>query len=372
MRIRVHRLMLALGLALGAPYTAYAAQDMNPQDVEKLLDQRLKVEESSEAKQEQLALAKRKRLEVISQGDTVLDELNLLDKVVKTWEQRLKALETSDEGRQLAADPLNVETFRALQKDKPITPGDISTLKSKIEIALAPLKAARDGSLFIPGESVIAAIQEDAVATRSAIERYERLQAKLTFLLSKSSGQPIKPGSPSLKIALEEYERAQSERELAFDRETRKKTDEIIRQAKREEDEAKAKMEAERIRQETRRMAAQSEHDRLIKEATSDQVRRKFAPFLSSGKFQLGVLPCHYPYRWGEGDREGPISYNALVKCKALSDAKLFADYASHPGNDRPRWPKPVSNADKDKMEALLAEFNRYAQIWLEQGLLAK
>lgn len=370
-------LIAALSLALGiSPVTyAYQAKDENNKDennIDQLIDQRLSTEMTNEAKQEQLGLAKSKRIEVVARGTTILDQLKVLEKTSEEWQQRLTTLETTDEGKGIAANTLSIETYVALRENKPISQNDIEIIRKKVEAVLTPIKAVGDDSLFVPSKSTIAALQGDEATVNKAMENYERLQAKLNLLLSRSAGQPMKAGSPSLKIALEEYHRAEYEREMVFDQESRQRALELVQKAKRERAEAEAQEEAARIRLKTKEMEAQTEHDRLVRVATSERVKRKFAPFLSSGQFQPGVLSCSYPYRWGRGDREGPISYNMLVKCDALNNVRQFAYYASHKGNDRPRWSKPVSDADWVKMGALLAEFNQYASIWVEQGLLGQ
>ncbi len=370
MRKNRYAFMATLGLSLGMSPIVHAAQTADESNINQLIDQRLSTEMTNEAKQEQFALAKGKRIEAVTLGTTILDQLKVLEKAGEDWQQRLTTLETTDEGKVIAANHLNIETYVTLQENKPISQNEIEIIRKKIEAVLTPIKAAGDDSLFVPSKSTIAALQENEATVNKALEGYERLQAKLNLLLSRSTGQPLKPGSPSLKIALEEYHRAAYEREMVFDQESRQRAREIVQQAKRERAEAEAQEEAAQIRQKTKEVEKQREHDRLVREATSEGVKRKFAPFLSSGRFQPGILNCNYLYRWGKGDREGPISYNMLVKCNALSDVKQFANYASHVGNDRPRWPKPASNADWDKMDALLAEFKQYAPIWVEQGLL--
>lgn len=365
-------LIAALSMALGISPVAYAYQTKDENNIDQLIDQRLSTEMTNEAKQEQLALAKSKRIEVVARGTTILDQLKVLEKTGEDWQQRLTTLETTDEGKGIAANPLGIETYVALRENKPISQNDIEIIRKKVEAVLTPIEEVGDDSLFVPSKSTIAALQGDEATVNKAMENYERLQAKLNLLLSRYAGQSLKPGSPSLKIALEEYHRAEYEREMVFDQESRQRAREVVQQAKRERAEAEAREEAARIRLKTQEMEVQTEHDRLVRIATSERVKRKFAPFLSSGRFQPGVLNCNYLYRWGKGDREGPISYNMLVKCDALTDVKQFANYASHKGNDRPRWPKPVSNADWDKMDALLAEFKQYAPIWVEQGLLTR
>lgn len=365
-------LIAALSMALGISPVTYAYQAKDENNIDQLIDQRLSTEMTNEAKQEQLALAKSKRVEAVTRGTMVLDQLKVLEKTDEDWQQRLTTLETTDEGKSIAANPSSIETFVTLQESKPISQNDIEIIRKKVEAVLTPIKVVGDDSLFVPSKSTLAALQGDEATVNKAMENYERLQAKLNLLLSRYAGQSLKPGSPSLKIALEEYHRAEYEREMVFDQESRQKALEIVQKAKRERAEAEAQEEAARIRLKTQEMKVQTEYNSLFRVATSEQVKRKFAPFLSSGRFQPGVLNCNYPYRWGKGDREGPISYNMLVKCNALNNVKQFANYASHKGNDRPRWSKPVSNADWDKMDALLAEFNQYASIWVEQGLLGQ
>lgn len=365
-------LIAALSLALGMSPVAYAYQAKDENNIDQLIDQRLSTEMTNEAKQEQLALAKSKRVEAITRGTTILDQLKVLEKVGGDWQQRLTTLEATDEGKGIAANPSSIETYVALRENKPIRQNEIEIIRKKVEAVLTSIKAVGDDSLFVPSKSTIVALQEDEATVNKARENYERLQAKLDLLLDRFTGYPSKTGGPGLKIAVDEYHRAEDERELVSDQESRQRAREIVQQAKREQEEAKAREEAARIRLMIQEMEVQTEHDRLVRIATSERVKRKFAPFLSSGRFQPGVLSCSYPYRWGKGDREGPISYNMLVKCNALNNVKQFANYASHKGNDRPRWSQPVSNADWDKMEALLAEFNQYASIWVEQGLLGQ
>ena len=72
-------LIAALSMALGISPVTYAYQAKDENNIDQLIDQRLSTEMTNEAKQEQLALAKSKRIEVVARGTTILDQLKASD-----------------------------------------------------------------------------------------------------------------------------------------------------------------------------------------------------------------------------------------------------------------------------------------------------
>lgn len=375
------KMLLALSLALGVSIPVQAAEDNASQDINKLLNKRLSAEEAGEVKQEQLALAKRKRVEVIGSGNTVLKNLNTLEGATKAWEERLKALETNAEGQRIALDPASVEAYSALRKKKPIDQDQIETLRQQVEATLSPLKMASDESPLMPGEATFNAIKNDAETTRAAIKEYEELQTQVGYLIHKSAGQSVPSGSPSLKGALEEYERRQVERQMAKEKENRIKNEEIIRQEKADQERALAKKEAERIRQETEMKQAEADHERLVKLATSEAVINRYAPFLAKGERVLkqpkeGEGSKRDPDKngfWPKANNPEPLSYSALNNWGAFSNVKMFSYIASTHWNPRPKgdFREPKTDADWKEMQKRLDEFVKYAPIWQEKGLLA-
>jgi hypothetical protein len=373
------KILLVLSLTLGVSCAVNAAQDTTAQDVDTLLNQRLGAEVAKEVKQEKLALAKRKRLEVIGQGNAVLKNLTTLEAAAKAWEDRIKALETNAEGQRIALDSARVEAYSALRKKTPIDQGQIDTLKEQVEATLSPIKAASDESPAMPSEDTLAALKQDAETTRKALEEYERLQARINLLVHKSAGQSVPPGSPSLKIALEEYERGQVERESAIEEDHRIKDEEIIRQAKVDQARAQAEKEAERIRQDTQMQQATADHDRLVKIATSEAVINRYAPFLAKGERVLkqpsGDESKRFPDRngfWPKVDNPQPLSYSVLNQWGAFSKVEMFSHIALEKWNPRPKgdFRQPTTDAEWKEMQKRLDDFRKYAPIWQEKGLL--
>lgn len=375
------KMLFAVGLALGVSIPVQAAEDSASQDINKLLNQRLGAEVAGEVKQEQLALAKRKRVEVIGIGNTVLKNLNTLETTTKAWEDRLKALETNAEGQRIALDPANLETYSELRKKKPIDQAQIEILRGQVEATLNPLKVASNESPLMPSEATFNAIKNDAETTRAAIEEYERLQARVNYLVHKSAGQSVPSGSPSLKSALEEYERQQIEREMAREKENRIKDKEIIQQAKRDQERALAKKEAEGIVQETEMKQTDADRERLVKIATSEAVLNRYAPFLAKGERVLkqpkgDEATKRFPDRngyWPRVNYPEPLSYSALNRWGAFSNVRMFSYIALSKWNTRPKgdFREPTTDADWKEMQKRLNEFQKYAPIWQEKGLLS-
>lgn len=410
-------MLLALSLALGVSIPVQAAEDNAAQDINKLLNQRLGAEAAGEVTQEQLALAKRKRVEVIGIGNTVLKNLNTLEATTKAWEDRLKALESNAEGQRIALDPANLEAYSVLRKKKPIDQDQIETLRQQVEATLNPLKVASNESPLMPSAALENAVKQDAETTRKALEEYERLQARVSYLIHQSAGKSVPSGSPSLKIALDEYERGQVEREMIIEKErqikdeetirqakleqkralaekeaerirqetemkkTEIKNEEIIRQEKADQERALAKKEAERIRQETEMKQSEADHERLVKLATSEAVLNRYAPFIAKGERVLkqpkgGEGSKRNPDKngfWPKVNDPQPLSYSALNNWGAFSNVKMFSYIALSKWNPRPKgdFREPTTDADWKEMQERLDEFVKYAPIWQEKGLLA-
>ena len=109
--------LLFLGLTAFSPLALCAEGDVG-----KLLDQRLNSENADQAKQEQIAIAKGKRLAVLTEGNAAIKDLDTLQAAIERWENQMKAILTSAEGQALASDPVSVEDF-IIQRKPPALPG---------------------------------------------------------------------------------------------------------------------------------------------------------------------------------------------------------------------------------------------------------
>lgn len=60
----------------------------------KLLDQRLNSRNADQAKEEQVVIAKGKRLAALAEGSAVLKDLDTLQAAIEHWENQMKAILT--------------------------------------------------------------------------------------------------------------------------------------------------------------------------------------------------------------------------------------------------------------------------------------
>lgn len=178
-------------------------------------------------------------------------------------------------------------------------------------------------------------------------------------------------------MAEKEAERIRQETEM---KKTEIKNEEIIRQEKADQERALAKKEAERIRQETEMKQSEADHERLVKLATSEAVLNRYAPFIAKGERFLKEPrrddKKRFPDKngfWPRVNEPEPLSYSALNQWGAFSNVKMFSYIALSKWNPRPKgdFREPTTDADWKEMQKRLNEFQKYAPIWQEKGLLA-
>lgn len=358
--------LLFLGLTAFSPLALCAEGDVG-----KLLDQRLNSDNADQAKQEQIAIAKGKRLAVLTEGNAVIKDLDTLQAAIERWENQMKAILTSAEGQALASDPVSVEDFIHLQQAKRYPLSQVEGIRSQVQSMLAPLQTASDGSFYAPTEALVTEIRTASKDAKEALIEYDRLQAKWRALLQRSKGVQVSANAPTLATAIEQAKEEQAKREFEAQQIARNRAKQDIQkridEAEASKQEEIARQEIERINQEKEQIRQQAERQRFIQRATSEATISRFQPFLAPGLRVLRSDSC----RWGTTDiHKGPVSYNDMHVCGTLNDVKRFVTQANHQNNDRPKWKTPTTAADWAEMEKRLEEFKQYAEIWAEKGIL--
>ena len=367
--------LLFIGLTAFSPLVLGAEGDVG-----KLLDQRLNSDNADQAKEEQVVIAKGKRLAALAEGSAVLKDLDTLQAAIEHWENQMKAILTSAEGRALASDSVSVEDFIQLQEAKRYPLSQVEGMRSQVKTMLTPIQAASDSSLYTPTEALMVEIRTAGKDAKEALIEYDRLQAKWRVLLQRSKGVQVSANAPTLATAMDQVKEEQAKRDLEGQQIARN-------QALSESQKRLAEAEAKKVEVETRLKVQQIEdkskaldeererqkqgaaRQRLVERATSKETISRFQPFLAPGERILRGDSC----RFGHTDiHKGPVAYSDMLLCRTLQDVKRFVSQANGQHNDRPKWKSPTTEAEWVEMEKRLAEFKEYAEIWMEKGLLGK
>ena len=360
--------LLLIGLTAFNSF-AFGAEE----EVGKLLEQRLNSENADQAKQEQAVIAKGKRLATLTEGNAVIKDLETLQAAIERWESQMKAILTSAEGQALASDPMSVEDFINLQEGKRYPLIQVQGMRSQVQSMLTPLQAASDNSLYAPTEALVVEIRTASKDAKEALTEYDRLQAKWRVLLQRTKGIQVSPNSPTLAAAIDQAKEEQAKRELEAQQVARNQAkyniQKRITEAEASKQEEVARQEIERLNQEKEQIRQQAERQRFAQRATSSATLSRFQPYLAPGRRMLRGNSC----RWGGMDiHNNPVSYGDMLVCGALKNVKRFVAHANLQDNDRPKWKSPTTEADWVEMEKRLEEFNLYAEIWIEKGILGK
>ncbi len=360
--------LLFIGLTAFSPLVLGAEGDVG-----KLLDQRLNGENADQAKEEQVVIAKGKRLAALAEGNAVLKDLDTLQAAIERWENQMKAILTSAEGRALASDSVSVEDFIQLQEAKRYPLSQVEGMRSQVKTMLTPIQAASDSSLYTPTEALMVEIRTAGKDAKEALIEYDRLQAKWRVLLQRSKGVQVSANEPTLATAMDQVKEEQAKRELEAQQNARNQAkynvQKRITEAEAGKQEEIARQEIERLNQEKEQLRQQAVRQRFIERATSSATISRFQPFLAPGLRILRGDSCRY----GHTDiHKGPVAYSDMLLCRTLQDVKRFVRDANDQHNDRPKWKSPTTEAEWVEMEKRLAEFKEYAEIWMEKGLLGK
>ena len=364
--------ILSLGLTMVTPLALGAGQS----EVGNLLQQRLQAEQASQTHQEQAAIAKSKRVALLTEGKAVLQKLDTLQTTILNWDSQMQAMLTSPEGKALATNSDNVEYFAQLQESPRYSISQVEAARGQVQALLEPVQAAEDNSFYAPSAVMVGAIREVGEQVRKAVRDYDQLQAAWAGLLKRSQGVQVKANAPTLAMALEKRKEEQVQRNLVAQQAAR---NQAIQEAQREIAEAKArkevemaKQEAGQINQETERLQAEAERERLIQEATSPRTIRRFQPILALGYTQpYRTLGVGVIIRWYKpGERKTPVSFEAMSRSGMLEKAEYFAKTINKKENDRPKWVYPSTNKEWEEMDKRLEQVKKYADIWIEKGLL--
>lgn len=388
-RRTLYGVLFFFGLTALAPLIALGAGES---DIGKLLDQRLNGETANQAEQERAGIAKGKRVAILTEGNAVLQDIDALQAAIERWENQMKAILTSAEGQALAGNPVSVEDFIHLQEAKRYPLSQAEGLRSQVQSMLSPLQTAGEGSLYIPTDALVVEIQSAGEKVKGALAEYDRLQAKWRVLLQRVRGIQVSANAPTLAMAIDQVKDEQAQRELDAQQIARNKTnDEYQKQIAEEEARKQAelkkkeierlKQEQENIRQQAALASQDAEHQRLLKEASNPVLARKYAPFLAKTNV---ILTYRRSLSWPTSDvwkkvaEPSPLSY-AMISNYTWYDhrpghdqdgEKNFMNIASNPHNDRPHWAYPSSGAEWAEAKKRYEEFEKYAPLWIELGLL--
>ena len=377
----IRKTLLVALLSMTAP--TFAASEG---EIGKLLDQRLNSENAAQAEAEQAAIAKGKRVAVLTEGNAVLKDLDALQATIDRWEAQMKAILTSPEGQALASDPVSIEDFMNLQAAKRMTLAQVDALRAQVQTVLAPVQAAAANSLYTPSPVLVAEIQNSSGAVKKAQADYDALQAKWRVLTQRTKGGAA--GGPTLAAVIEKVKDEEAAREMHAGQLARAQSDQARAAAAAEQrqriEEEKARQDALDQQQQLELEKQRRAHDRLVKEAQNPVLVQRYAPFLGQAHHALkrpdssrmvtdGGKPDVNGY-WPRirDDIPAPLSYSALSAWGALTNVRMFVFIALSKHNERPKgdFREPASQADWDRMTRFQEEFNRYAPVWVELGML--
>lgn len=346
--------LLFIGLTAFSPLVLGAEGDVG-----KLLDQRLNSDNADQAKEEQVALAKGKRLAVLTEGEQELKDIDQLKTAISNWENQIKNLMTSSEGKVIASDPVKVKQFILVYESKNMKLSQAEAMSQQLTGLLETVRNP-PSALYTPSETLLSEIHKQGQMIEVEQKNYARLQTKLNLLLKTPSGQTVATSGPTLQQAMEAYLEEEAKLELSHMQAAENDAREIARK----------ELEKKYVD-----LLPSVEEDTYLREvAKRKDVQAQFTPFLSKGYNQIGLGFCHDPYRWHAIPKSAPVSLNGLEKCASIANVQNFLRDATHLGNDRPKWATPgkKDEAAWESIEKKLELFKKLAPIWVEMGLLEK
>lgn len=366
------------GWLLPLVLTSLTVPAFGAEELDKLLEQRLNSESTASSQQEQAGIAKGKREAVIAEGEAVIRNVMALQGVAERWDAQMREVLTSDVGRALAQDAMTVEDFVQLQGARRFSLGRIEGLRRQAQSLLMPIQAAPDGSTYTPSEALIVELRTVGQQAEEGMLQYQQLQARWRVLVQRGQGVSVDVGVPTLAARIDQVQDDRAKQEWEAQHQARAQA--MEEQRKRIEEAEAAKIAAEtrlkvqamedetRAKEEdaARRREAEAQ-ERFVARAMSPETLSRFQPFLAPGRRLLARDSC----RWGaESLYEQSVLYSDMLQCNTFESVKRFVAHANGKNNDRPKWPKPQSDAEWRAMEQRLQEFKQYAPIWMEKGIL--
>lgn len=349
-------------------------------------------------------------LELSAAGTLATRQADLFAAEATAWQRLTAGIETSEEGRRIAANSEATAQFAALVREERPRPELAAELKDRLETLLLPVEEAlkAKNSVYTPAEDLEARIKAvgEEVAQGAAV--YRNHNARLKNIL-QSAAPAASAGTPSLGQALADLERqwieaenrrvaeaiarvredeskklaaqkAEAERQLAeAKREAQKQADERELRRIRDEQEDAARQEQERIAARERQLKQET----FLSEFNRDlpQIRRYLAAFLAEGYAQ--------PIQRGNmrvTAEKGPMSLSALRSAGALqedaSGLTRLMYIVDQQNNDRPRGGFPpyagnvpgglISQKDVPFVKTAQGYLIKYGDLLVEKGMLRR
>lgn len=312
------------------------------------------------------------------------------------WEGALPALLTSEEGKRIAADPVQLTIFDGIYRH-PLRPQEteLSAIEKRLAGLEAELRRVKESQDALLSEASAAKLQQQIETERLAAERARdavtRDLSSVQAIVTKTASGSI--ASVTLQEALDELERVRAEERAKLIAEAvalvNVEQDELdknmiasrkreIREADRQIHDAALADTALRKRTEADVAQRKSKEDDIKTRAESATVQENYRPFLGLGlKIPWNNAPENSQYCNWIADpnnklEKRPVEYNQLRRHKALDRFDTFVAFATNPDNDRGAWP-PVGSDSTATLEEYRQRFNEFkelADLWVKMGLL--
>lgn len=309
------------------------------------------------------------------EGEEIRENLVALKTEHAAWEIQLASLMSDDRGRQVAANPVQLQLVDTILNQNTLTKTRISGWEEELDLRMRTIRSAAidaDATITIPsqfleeldafGETIRKSLQElrqqqaslgailagvkstspesGQVSLKEALARYREQRAKDVLVFRAQQSEKIREEyKEKLAQEIQKTESKVGEAKLVAEQEKRKQQLQEIDTSKEIEIQKSKDREVDAKRAETKRqeeLAAKRKREDLEKEFAADlpKIKLRLIPFLQDGFNQP-------PFGMGKNDgKKGPVSYSKLQAAGCLIEGgeglNHLTDLALSPWNDRP------------------------------------
>ena len=336
------------------------------------------IEARTSAKDQASARVQARLLALQQTAQGVVADVAKLDDEIQKWDQAVRPLLNSDEGRYLAARPDDIRAFRALYEPEVPAAADAEAFRAQLRVLLAPIERelAKELPLVEPNAEVESQLAEHASRVRQLTRdcRERRLQIESLLSQSKRAGAPA---DMSLETAMAELQLRDSQEKAdrlaqAEEAARREALDKAVRDRG---EQTREQLEQERLLAEAEALRKRREAELAVKkeQAQDSKVQELLRPFTAAGYWQ--------PDESQTADKR-PYSLQRLRNSGALEGTEegleKLRKLVAWPGDtDRPRWSsmntttiRDLSAGDRDKLRKAQQALVEYGEALVELQLL--
>lgn len=260
------------------PALAYA-QNVTPSGVE---DDARRAERERRQKEEQDQRTRRLLQQFADQVQTTSDLLERLEKRLKELTTRLEALETSDDGKKIAADDDAFKAYLRLVETPIAAPEQIATRRKAVDSVLTGLRAElkRESVGFLPDQTVQADIYESHFWAKERLGLILEHVNWIDAAIAKAPKERDLASLRTLKEARRDYDaeqlQARARARARGEESARAESETMIAESAREAELQRAAAEAQRLLKEARAEieALRTDFEARMKEREAEQQRR--------------------------------------------------------------------------------------------------